>query len=123
MLPVTSFVTALAAVALVALSLLVSFRRRSAKISLGEGDDRILARRIRAHGNFIEYVPLALIALGLAEARQAPAVLLWLIAGLLIFGRASHAAGLLGGIIPARAAGALATLASLLLAAGVLLFA
>ncbi|MEX0408967.1 hypothetical protein ABGN05_25330 [Aquibium sp. LZ166] len=56
MLPVTSAVAALAAVALVLLSVRVSLRRMAVGTRIGTGDDETLLRRIRAQGNFIEYV-------------------------------------------------------------------
>ncbi|WP_300541973.1 MAPEG family protein [Maricaulis sp.] len=46
----------------------VSRHRRRAKISLGNGTDRKLEQACRAHGNGVEYVPLALIALYLVAA-------------------------------------------------------
>jgi hypothetical protein len=54
----------------------------------------------------------------LAEYRGAAAVVLWAIIGLLVLGRALHAAGLLTGKTPLRAAGMLATYAALLIGAG-----
>lgn len=118
MMSLTAYVAALAALALVALSLSVSLRRMKVGTELGLGDDGVLMRRIRAQGNFVEYVPLGLILLGLAEYRGAAAVVLWAIIGLLVLGRALHAAGLLTGKTPLRAAGMLATYAALLIGAG-----
>jgi uncharacterized membrane protein YecN with MAPEG domain len=122
MLPVTSAVAALAAVALVVLSVRVSLGRMRAGVRIGFGDDAALLRRIRAQGNFIEYVPLALILLGLAEARAAGAGWLWIIAGLLVVGRALHAAGILTESTPVRASGMLATYGALLAGAAALAF-
>src|SRR5690606_15202022 len=72
MLPITSVVAATAAIALIPLSISVSFQRMKTGVGVGFGDDETLMRRIRAQGNFVEYVPLALIVLGLAEYRGAP---------------------------------------------------
>ncbi len=52
---------------LIVLSLRVSFVRRDARVALGDGDNEMLRRRIRAHGNFVEFVPIALLLLALAE--------------------------------------------------------
>ncbi len=71
MLPVTSLVASLAAIALIVLSISVSLRRMKVDTRIGFGSDEILMRRIRAQGNFTEYVPLVLILLGLAEYRGA----------------------------------------------------
>ena len=94
MLPVVSTVAALAAVALVAMSISVSLRRMKVGVGIGFGEDKLLLRRIRAQGNFTEYVPLALIILALAEYRQAPAGVLWTIAALLVAGRCLHFVGI-----------------------------
>ena len=101
--PVTALLTALAAVALVALSLPVSLRRRKMAISAGDGGDETLRRLIRTQGNFIEYVPLTLIAIGLAEAGGIGPELLWSLGGAAVAGRLLHAVGMLRGSLPPRA--------------------
>ena len=122
MLPITSTVASLAAISLVALSVPVSLRRMKVGVRIGFGDDTALLRRIRAQGNFTEYVPLTLILLALAEYRQAPVTLLWGIASLLIVGRALHVAGILTGSTPLRAPGMVGTYSALLVGAGTLMF-
>lgn len=123
MLPITSLLAALAAVALVGLSFSVSLKRMKVGVNLGVGDDPALLCRIRAQGNFTEYVPVALFLCGLAEFRGASAPWLWTLAGLLILGRLSHAVGILTGSTPLRAMGMLATYASLLTGAAAILLA
>ncbi len=49
------------------LTLNVTRSRGASGVSLGDGGDPLLQRRIRAHGNFAEYVPLALVLIALAE--------------------------------------------------------
>src|SRR3954470_24810880 len=49
------------------LTLRVVQERHRTHISLGDGGDTTLQRRIRAHANFAEYVPLALILLAIRE--------------------------------------------------------
>ena len=93
MLPITTQLAALAAVSLVGLSFSVSLKRMKAGTDIGMGDDPGLLRRIRAQGNFIEYVPLALILCAIAELRGASSTWLWALAGLLVLGRAAHATG------------------------------
>lgn len=122
MLPITGTVAALASVALVALSVPVSLRRKKVDTRIGMGDDPTLLRRIRAQGNFIEYVPLALIVLALCEYRAVPGVWVYTIAVLLVLGRAFHTAGMLSGWTPIRATGMLATYGALLVGAAVLMF-
>ena len=122
MLPITAILASIAAVALVGLSLSVSFARMSAGVDIGPGDDPRLLRFIRAQGNFIEYVPLAVILCGLAEYRGAGSGWVWTIAGLLILGRAAHAAGMLSGALPLRVLGMICTYGSLIIGAAALTF-
>ena len=117
---VTTLTASIFAVALIALSVPVSLRRAATGIEAGYGDDEMLRRRIRAQGNFTEYAPVGLIVLMLVEARGTSAMLVWLVAGALIAGRALHAAGMLSGSTPLRASGMLLTFGSLLLGAALL---
>ena len=55
-------------------SLNVVRARGATKISLGDGGDTVLSRHIRAHGNFVEYVPLSLILILLIEEAGADAI-------------------------------------------------
>lgn len=83
---------------LVLMGVVLAFRviavRRSQRIGIGSGDNRLLERRIRCHGNFSEYAPFLiaiLILLPLLGARE------WMIhaAGVLgVTGRILHAIGL-----------------------------
>lgn len=118
--PVTTILTAIFAFALVALSLPVSLRRRKLAISAGDGGDETLRRLIRTQGNFTEYVPLTLIAIGLAEASGIQPVVLWSLGAAAVGGRLLHAVGMLGGTLAPRAIGMLLTYL-MLLAAGVAL--
>lgn len=106
-LPITSLFVALFCIALVALSVPVSLLRAKAA---GSVDEEVLRRRVRAQGNFIEYVPLALLALALLEfSGNEDATLLWTFGGVLAAGRFLHALGMLANIRIAVALGALAT--------------
>jgi uncharacterized protein len=97
-----------------ALTALVVVRRVRSKIDFLDGGDPILLRRIRAHGNFSETAPMALLLMLLLElSGVAPAWLVMLGTGLLL-GRLLHAAGLLGwGGHRARLLGMALTLAAL----------
>ena len=89
-------VTALTALALATLMLAQTFHvivgRRADGIVHGDGGDAAFAKRIRGHANAAEQVPIALIVMGLAEHREAPAWALVPLALLLVAGRLSHAA-------------------------------
>lgn len=86
--------------------------RRADSISLGDGGNALLERRIRAHGNFAEYVPIALILIALAETGGGPPWLIHLLGIALVIGRALHAVALTS-LTPrsvARVGGMVATL-------------
>ena len=91
--PITTLYAALLAVVFVVLSVRVIMVRKGAKVSLGDGGNAGLLRRIRAHANFAEYVPLALLLMGLAETLLAPRFWLHAIGLTLLVGRLLHAYG------------------------------
>jgi len=121
-LPVTSIIAAIAGLMLVILGMNAGLRRSKTNINLGTDGDEVLLRRVRAHGNFIEYTPIALILLALVEIDGTASTQLWIIGGLLLVGRALHAIGLLFSILPARALGMLMTFGSILYSVWLLLF-
>jgi uncharacterized protein len=118
-LPVTSITAAIAGFALVVLSFLVSLGRAKSKVLIGNGEG-MLFRRIRAQGNFVEYVPVGLILLGLLEASGAGRGLVIGVAVALGLGRASHAVGMYADSLPGRGVGSILTYGALLTAAGAL---
>ncbi|HEY4581843.1 MAG TPA: MAPEG family protein [Lysobacter sp.] len=68
--------------------------RRGRKIGLGHGGDVQLLQRIRAHGNFVEYVPLALVMIALLELTGLRREWVAALGGALLVGRMLHAVGL-----------------------------
>lgn len=108
---ITALYAGLAGLLLLVLAVLVVARRRSAKIGLGVRDDRELERRVRAHGNAAEYVPIALLLLLVAELSGLGSS--WLhAAGIALVGsRVAHAFGLTrsAGTSPGRFVGTLGT--------------
>ncbi len=88
---VTALYASILALLFVLLSLRVIFVRRRARVALGDGGDRTLQRRLRAHGNFAEYAPLVLVLMALAEMQDAPALALHGIGLALLAGRCLHA--------------------------------
>ena len=91
---ITPLYAGLVALLFVLLSIRVIGARRNARIGLGDGGNRLLLRRQRAHANCAEYAPLAIVLMALAELQDTPALVLHLIGGLLILGRLLHAYGL-----------------------------
>jgi len=78
---------------LLLLSVLVIRQRRRSGVALGDGASRPLLRAMRAQGNFVEYVPLTLLLMVLAELQAAGPLWLHLAGALLLAGRLVHAAG------------------------------
>lgn len=114
--PITGLYAGIAALLLVALSLRVIWARYAARVEIGDGGDAGLTRRIRAHANFVEYVPVALIVIALAEANGAASVLVHSLGAALIASRVAHAVGFVATTGPSvgRAAGVVLTLLVLL---------
>ncbi|MFH1805384.1 MAG: MAPEG family protein [Pseudomonadota bacterium] len=95
MLPATFFLTGIFALMLVILSLNVSFRRRAVMVGYGDGDDKTLRVRMRAHGNFIENAPLAILVCAGLEFSGTAGNWVWLVALAFIISRLLHALGTL----------------------------
>jgi uncharacterized protein len=92
---ITLLFTGILAILQCVLTALVIARRLKAKVSLLDGGDMPLTNRMRAHGNFTETVPIAIIMMAFLEMRGIPSVWLWLIGTTLTFGRLLHAFGLM----------------------------
>ena len=76
------------------LSFRVIRHRRAGRIPLGSGGDARLERAIRAHPNFAEFVPFAVLLLILAEWGGAWSWLLHALGALLVTARLSHGMGM-----------------------------
>ena len=59
-------------------------------IAHGKGDEELLQRAIRAHGNFTEYVPMMLILLAFLELSATSEFKLHLLGGAFSLGRVMH---------------------------------
>jgi uncharacterized membrane protein YecN with MAPEG domain len=116
-LPITSLFVAAFSVALIVLSVPVTMRRLKVGEMVGDSVDEILRQRIRAQGNFIEYVPLGVIGMGLVEAHAAPAWMVLIVGGALASGRVLHAIGMLHASGPMRGFGMILTYLAILLVA------
>jgi uncharacterized protein len=92
---ITALFAGLLAVVQVPLTVMVGLQRLKTDIHFLDGNDQTLLRRMRAHGNFTETVPITLIVMGLAELLGAPSIALWLGGISLVLGRTLHAAQLL----------------------------
>lgn len=98
------------AVIQVPLTILVGFRRVQTGIQFLDGGDQTLLRRMRAHANYTETVPIVLIAMVAAELSGMPSWALWAGGASLLAGRLMHAATLIAkGWGHPRAAGMILT--------------
>lgn len=86
------------------LTVMVGLHRVKTNIHFLDGGDVKMMRRMRAHANFTETVPITLIAMALVEAMGAPSQLLWSGAAILVAGRLLHLVTILRyGWAPTRA--------------------
>jgi uncharacterized membrane protein YecN with MAPEG domain len=93
-----------------ALVLQIGLQRQKKMINLGDGGDPDMLARIRAHGNFIEVAPLALIGLiGVAMLNGSP-IALHLFGAIYFIGRILHVLGMYGKLAQGRLLGTLLTL-------------
>jgi hypothetical protein len=91
---ITLLFVALHVLLMLLLAVRVVAYRRAQKIGIGDGADKYLLRRMRAHGNFVEYVPIALLLMGLLEIGGLSELWLWALGGTLLLARILHAWGL-----------------------------
>ena len=111
-LPVTALYAGLMGLWLLGLGFEVMRRRQRHDVSTGDGGVRDLELAMRAHGNACEYVPVALIMLGLAEGLGAPGWVLHMSGLMLVAGRLLHGGYFLAGArrLNIRIAGMLLTI-------------
>ena len=111
---ITALYAGVLALILVGLAMRVIRIRRGKRIGIGDGNDETLARRIRAHANFTEYVPIALVMMLLIELSGYSA---WTLHGLglaLVAGRLIHAWSLPAQSLVGRTVGMVLTFAVLI---------
>ena len=92
-LSIVPFYAALLAGFYIFLSVRVVRIRRQEKVGIGDANNLRLKRAIRAHGNFAEYAPLAVILAAFVEIQQFAAVIVHALCWILIVGRLIHAYG------------------------------
>ncbi len=71
--------------------------RIAGKVSVGDGGDEFLIRRMRAHANFAENTPIVLILIAALEISGGTSAWLWAVGIAYILGRIAHAFGMDGG--------------------------
>ena len=120
---VTVIFIALLTIVQVPATLAVGIYRIKTGILLSDGGNQILLRRIRAHANFTETVPITLIAMAAADYSGAGNAMLWAGGTSLLAGRIIHyfTIALTDGQGLLRAAGMLLTFGAMLTFAGYVL--
>ncbi len=98
-LPITLTIAAGAALINIWLMIRCGQARTSEKISIGDGGNEFLIRRMRAHANFIESAPIVLILIAALEATGGTSNWLWAVGIAFIFGRLAHGLGMDGGAL------------------------
>ena len=77
---------------------MLSFRalrlRHRFKVGIGDGEQPLLARAVRAHANFAEYVPIALLLIYFVEISGIAAIWVHALGAALLLGRFVHAYGI-----------------------------
>ena len=118
---ITALYAGLLGVMIVITSVLVTMARVKHKVDFGDGGNIAVTQRVRVQGNLIEYVPIALILLGIIEAAGSASWLLHTLGVVLILARLSHAWGIYSNPKPGAGRGVGATATWLvILVAGVL---
>ncbi len=94
----TLVVTPIYAILLTLLFLVLAARviieRRSNKFAYGNNDSNRIEAKIRAHANWAEYTPIALLLLLMAELQGTAALWLHLTGIILLIGRVAHGYGM-----------------------------
>jgi len=94
--PITLMYASVFALFALALSFRAGGFRGKTGISVLHGDppNMELAERVRAHQNFLEYVPMILIVMGAIELNGGSSMFLYIVGDLLFIARIAHAIGL-----------------------------
>ena len=122
--PITALWAGLLGILSLALAMNVVRGRVSENVIFGDGGVTILQQRIRVHGNFVEYVPIALVLLLVLELNGTSPLVLNVLGGGLFAGRLLHAFGLSTntGTSPGRFIGTVLTWLAILAASGLALW-
>ena len=91
---ISGFYAALCSLFIIVLSVRIVRMRRKYQVGIGDGGEKVLARAIRVQANAVEYIPISLLLLFIAENNGANIWLLHIFGLSLLFGRLLHAYGL-----------------------------
>ena len=107
---------------LVGLTVNVIRMRYTLRVSLLDGGNPDLTKAMRAHGNFIEYVPLCLLLIALCELNGSVDWIIHALGAALVLSRLFHATSILKSILLFRQIGMTFTFTCLVFSAIALLF-
>ena len=94
-LPITLTVAGAAALINIWLMIRVGQVRGSEKVSIGDGGNEKVIRRMRAHSNYIESAPFVVLLVAAIElASTTSPTWLWIVSGLYLLGRVAHGVGM-----------------------------
>jgi uncharacterized membrane protein YecN with MAPEG domain len=91
---VTGFYLGLLALIYAALALKVARLRRGNRILFGDGENVRLRSAIRAHANFIEYVPIIALLVAMLETSRISVIWVHVLMGALLLARLLHPLGM-----------------------------
>ena len=94
-LPITLTVAGAVALINIWLMIRVGQVRASEKVSIGDGGNEKVIRRMRAHSNYIESAPFVVLLVAVIElASPMSPTWLWIVGGLYLLGRVAHGVGM-----------------------------
>ncbi|WP_339822882.1 MAPEG family protein [uncultured Parasphingorhabdus sp.] len=94
-LPITLTVAGAAALINIWLMIRVGQVRSSEKVSIGDGGNENVIRRMRAHSNYIESAPFVVLLVAAIElASTTSPTWLWIVSGVYLLGRVAHGVGM-----------------------------
>ena len=108
-LPISLSATAAAAFINLWLGIRIGQVRTSEKISIGDGGNEKVIRRMRAQANFVEFTPFVLILIALIELATGTSTWLWAVMAVFMVARIFHALGM-DGMAKGRPVGIILTL-------------
>ena len=111
MLPITALYAGLLGLLCLVLGIRSGLLRQKTGVSLGSGDSQDQLVAFRRHGNFSEWVPMALILIAVLELNNVSGTALHLLGASLFVARVAHPLGLSAEkmAVPARSVGAAGT--------------
>ncbi len=116
-LPITLVAVGLSAIIALWLSMRVGQVRIREKVSVGDGGNEAVIRRMRAHSNYVENTPFVLLLIAAIEISSGSGQPTWLFWVMIVYmlGRVAHAVGMDGGALEkGRMIGTILTMLTLL---------